>query len=182
MLPAIKLSGLRFKEFNPHVQFHFLLLFLFVWFLVFVVLRLVSFSSLKTVLYFRLVLLLVIVSTFEHPVQCCTATLLLFLCSLKVEHIVAAFSVHLFHFCPEHSSKRIEGNLMKLDTLIENHWGDLQNASTITLSPVFTDLLPFLIFARKSLSEAYLWKYRRDWMKLDTLIDGHHRKCRVQES
>ena len=39
---------------------------------------------------------------------------------------------------------------------------ELQNARTITLSPVFTELLPFLIFAVKSLSGAYLWKYRRE--------------------
>ena len=30
-------------------------------------------------------------------------------------------SVHPSHFCPEHISKSIEGNLMKLDTLIEGH-------------------------------------------------------------
>ena len=32
----------------------------------------------------------------------------------------------------------------------------------MTLSPVFTELLSFLIFAIKSLSGAYLWKYRRE--------------------
>ena len=30
-------------------------------------------------------------------------------------------SIHPSHFCPEHISKSIEGNLMKLDTLIEGH-------------------------------------------------------------
>ena len=45
---------------------------------------------------------------------------------------------------------------MKLNTLIEGHeggGGDLQNERTITLSPVFTELFPFLIFAIKSLPE-----------------------------
>ena len=65
-----------------------------------------------------------------------------FLCSPKGEHIVAvlSFSPSVRHtfvrsrslkvlslfvqpslFCPEHISKSIEGNLMKLDTLIEGH-------------------------------------------------------------
>ena len=45
---------------------------------------------------------------------------------------------------------------MKLDTLIEGHEGKSQNARPITLSPVFTELLPFLIFAIFSVSGAYL--------------------------
>ena len=44
-----------------------------------------------------------------------------FLCSPKGEHLVVALSVRLSHFCLEHISKNIEGNLMKLDTLIEGH-------------------------------------------------------------
>ena len=68
-------------------------------------------------------------------------------------------SVCLSHFCPEHISKSIEGNLMKLDTLIEGHNRNCRR--TIILSPVFTELLP-LIFAIKSLSGAYLWKYGRE--------------------
>ena len=64
---------------------------------------------------------------------------LTFLCSPKGEHIVAALSLRPSvcpsvrpsihpsihpsgrpsNFCPEHISKSIEGNLMKLDTLIE---------------------------------------------------------------
>ena len=38
--------------------------------------------------------------------------------------IVPALSVHPSHCCPEHISKSIEGNLMKLDTLIEGHEGN----------------------------------------------------------
>ena len=46
---------------------------------------------------------------------------------------------------------------MKLDTLIEGYGGgggggELQNAKTITLTPVFAELLPCLFFAIKSLS------------------------------
>ena len=63
------------------------------------------------------------------------------------EQIVAALSVRPSHFCPEHIFKSIEDNLMKLDTLIEWH-----NAKTITMSTVFTLLLPCFIFAIKSLS------------------------------
>ena len=51
-------------------------------------------------------------------------------------------SVHPFvrhTFSPKRISKSIEGNLMKLDTLIK---GQEQNARNITLSPVFTELLP----------------------------------------
>ena len=33
-------------------------------------------------------------------------------------------SVRPSHFCPEHISKSIEGNLMKLETLIEGHEGN----------------------------------------------------------
>ena len=33
-------------------------------------------------------------------------------------------SVSPSHFCPEHNSKSIEANLMKLDTLIEGHEGN----------------------------------------------------------
>ena len=51
-----------------------------------------------------------------------------FLYSLKGEHIGADLSVHLTvrptHFCPEHISKSIKDNLMKLDTLIEGHQGN----------------------------------------------------------
>ena len=82
-----------------------------------------------------------------------------FLCYPKGERIVAALSIRLTvrpsHFCPEHISKSIEGNLMKLDTLIEGHEGN-RRIITITLSPVFAELLPFLIFAVKRLFGEYL--------------------------
>ena len=65
--------------------------------------------------------------------------------------------VHPSHFCPEHISKSIEGNLMKLDTLIEEEEGNGRMQES-----VFMELLPFLIFAINSLSEAYLWKHRRE--------------------
>ena len=48
----------------------------------------------------------------------------IFLCSPKGEHIVAALSVRPSHFCPEHVSESIEGNLMKPDTLIEGREGN----------------------------------------------------------
>ena len=51
-----------------------------------------------------------------------------FLCSPKGEHKFAALSIRLsirlLHFCLEHISKSIEGNLMKLDTPIEGHEGN----------------------------------------------------------
>ena len=47
-----------------------------------------------------------------------------FLFSSKGEHIVAALSIHPSHFCLEHISKSIEGNLMKLDTVIEGYEGN----------------------------------------------------------
>ena len=37
---------------------------------------------------------------------------------------VIAEPVRPSHFCPEHISKSIEGNLLKLDTLIEVHDGN----------------------------------------------------------
>ena len=42
------------------------------------------------------------------------------------EKIVAALSVRLTvcHFCPEHISKAVKGNLMKLDTLKEGNEGN----------------------------------------------------------
>ena len=89
------------------------------------------------------------------------------LCSPKGEHIVAALSVRPStwtsvcpsihpsicpsHFCLEHIPNSIEGNLMKLDTLIEGHEEELQNARTVTMSPVFTDLLPLFNFCNKML-------------------------------
>ena len=54
---------------------------------------------------------------------------------------------------------------MKLDTLIEGHKGELQNARTIddvqsartvTVSQVITELFPFLILVIVTLSGAYL--------------------------
>ena len=42
----------------------------------------------------------------------------------KGEHAVAALSVRLSQFYPEHISKSFEGYLMKLDTLIEVHEGN----------------------------------------------------------
>ena len=51
---------------------------------------------------------------------------------------------------------------MKLDTLIEGHEGKCRMQKTITLLAVFTELFPFLIFAVKRFSGAYLWKYRRE--------------------
>ena len=41
-------------------------------------------------------------------------------------------------------------------------WGEVQNARTITLSSVFMELFPFLIFAILNFSGAYLWKYKRE--------------------
>ena len=49
---------------------------------------------------------------------------------------------------------------MKLDTVIKGYEG--KNARTITLSSVFMELFPFLIFAILNLSGAYLGKYRRE--------------------
>ena len=46
---------------------------------------------------------------------------ILLLCSPKEEHIVVRSSVRPSRYCPEHISKRTEGNLMKLSTLIEGH-------------------------------------------------------------
>ena len=58
-----------------------------------------------------------------------------FSCSPKGEHIVIVLSVRpsdrsSVTLCPEHISKSIEGNLIKLDTLIEGHEGNcrMQNA------------------------------------------------------
>ena len=51
---------------------------------------------------------------------------------------------------------------MKPDTLIEGHEGDYRMQEPLTISPVFTELLSFFNFAIKSLSGAYLWKYRRE--------------------
>ena len=45
-------------------------------------------------------------------------------------HRFVLLSVCLSHFCPEHISKSIEGNLMKLDTLIEGHEGNCRMQET----------------------------------------------------
>ena len=64
-------------------------------------------------------------------------------------------SIRPSYFCSENISKSIKDNLMKLYTLKEDH-EKMHNARTITLSTVFTESLPFFIFAIISLSESYL--------------------------
>ena len=58
---------------------------------------------------------------------------------------------------------------------------ELQNAGTITISPIFTKLLSFLFFAVKACSENISESIDVNLMKLHTLIDSHQRTCRVQE-
>ena len=54
-------------------------------------------------------------------------------------------SVRPSHFCPEHISKSIEANLMKLDTLIEGHEGNCRMQELLSCYSIYgvTSLLNF---------------------------------------
>ena len=58
-----------------------------------------------------------------------------------LRHIVAALSVHLTvrpsYFRPEHISKSIEGNLMKLDTLLVGHEGITECKNHNLVTPIY---------------------------------------------
>ena len=78
-------------------------------------------------------------------------------------HLFVGLTICQSHFCLEHISKSIEGNLMKLDTLIEGtrRISEYKNHNPITSIYGVTSLFNF---ALKSLSGAYmyLWKYARE--------------------
>ena len=57
----------------------------------------------------------------------------------------------------------------------------MRNARTITLSSVFMELFPLLIFAVLNLPGAISESIKENQMKLDTLGEGHQRYCRMQE-
>ena len=64
-----------------------------------------------------------------------------YLSSMEGRHIVAALSVHLTvhpsYFRPEHISKSIEVNLMKLDTLLAGHEGIAECKSHNLVTPIY---------------------------------------------
>ena len=67
---------------------------------------------------------------------------------------------------------------MKLDTLIEG----VQNARIITLSSLFMELLPFLIFVIFSCPEHIFESIiTENQIRFDTLRDGRQKYCRVQD-
>ena len=61
---------------------------------------------------------------------------------------------------------------MKLNTNIEGPSAKVQIARIITLSTVFTELLPFLIFAIQRFSGAYPRNYTRESNEFNTMSPG----------
>ena len=76
-------------------------------------------------------------------------------CSRRLDRPTVRPTVYLSHIHPEYIYNIIESNLMKLDILIEGYKETCRMQKNIILSPIFTELLPFFIFAIKSLVRAY---------------------------